>query len=155
MKLLRISVLLITTALAFSCAKPDAEPVTSTLATAEFFIPSDELPSLEQKALEGDIEANKRLHTYYAIYKADYWRGRFWLQIGAENGSPEAQYEFAKLLLSDLPVRDAETLEQDKERACFWLRRAIASKLPITEVYVSYLDKCRISKSNSKKRKKD
>jgi TPR repeat protein len=118
------------------------------IAGSEFYIPDNQMPELKRKALDGDINATGKLHAYFELYKYDEKQDRFWLQIGAENGSPEAQSEFAKFLLNDLVSRDNETLKQDHQRACFWFRKAIANGFPIKQIYDGYLKKCNIGDKN-------
>ena len=91
--------------------------------SAEIAIPrhkpevSAEIHALEQKALSGDRAAANRLaEVYMKISKVE---ERHWLEIGAENGDPVAQYN-----LADFILRKKEHSEAEHMRAMFWLGRS-------------------------------
>ncbi len=91
--------------------------------SAEIAIPrhnpdvSAEIQALEQKALSGDRAAANRLaEIYMKIGKVE---ERHWLEIGAENGDPVAQYN-----LADSILRKKDHSKAEHVRAMFWLGRS-------------------------------
>lgn len=76
-----------------------------------------ELKVLQDKGLQGDPEAARRLFLYYDLYKRDYKEGYFWKMIAAENGNPSGEYNYGFVLKDDPDPRN-------KKRAIFWLKRA-------------------------------
>jgi TPR repeat protein len=91
------------------------------------YIPKEELASLEQKALDGSIDAASKVLFYYMTSR-DLESGLeemlFWATISAENGSHVDQYHLADLLeLAASKKSDPRLLR----RSCYWLKRASES----------------------------
>jgi TPR repeat protein len=68
-------------------------------------------------ALQGNKKAALLLGKYYSEVKVDSELSEYWYRIGAQNGSPECQYELGQILLS----KDDEL---NNVRGNFWLRQA-------------------------------
>ena len=77
-----------------------------------------EIASCRIGALQGNRKAALLLGKYYSEIKVDNELSEYWYIVGAQNGSPECQYELGQILLR----KDSEL---DKVRGNFWLRQAI------------------------------
>lgn len=70
---------------------------------------------MKEKALSGDREAARNLALVYG--KVDFKSMQYWHLIGAENGDPVSQYNYAFWLLK-------KGGPQHRERAIFWLKES-------------------------------
>lgn len=80
-------------------------------------IPENDLPHLENEAIEGSPDAALRLHLYYEVAHVDLKKSLFWARIAAENGSPVGQYDLGLKLQNNPDSRS-------RKRGNFWLKRA-------------------------------
>ncbi|MBW8310840.1 MAG: hypothetical protein K0M64_02290 [Rhizobium sp.] len=98
----------------------DATPVArvgTSSGSIEVDAATQELARIEDEALAGDQRSAAHLQAIY--FKTDEALYLHWLEIGAENGDPAAQYNFAFELWEH-----GKASEQEKIRSKFWLARA-------------------------------
>jgi TPR repeat protein len=112
-----------------------------------FAIPSEELAVLKAKALGGDGESARKIAIYFNFYKYDALSGKYWLQISAEDG-----YELGQLNLAE-ELDDAENvyrseppdeIQRDKERACFWFKKAAENGAKADEIDADARKHCKL-----------
>ena len=99
------------------------DPVAAPAANAGFNevdVAAQELTRTEDEALAGDLRAAAQLQATY--FKTDEEQYLHWLEIGAENGDPVSQYNFAFELWAH-----GEASEQNQIRSKFWLGRAASA----------------------------
>jgi TPR repeat protein len=93
-----------------------------------------QLAELENRALNaGDGSAAWDVAHYFDRYKNDHQRASYWFQISAENGYDLGQYTFAVILdgMKDYnSPKSSDVISRDRERACFWLRKALSNDTP-------------------------
>ncbi|HWR59592.1 MAG TPA: hypothetical protein VN328_11955 [Thermodesulfovibrionales bacterium] len=82
-------------------------------------IPNEDIPAFEEKALDGDPEAARRLATFYMIRGQDA-PAVYWFTIAAENGSIIGQYNLGFALRNDPDPKN-------RRRAVYWLKRVAQS----------------------------
>jgi TPR repeat protein len=83
--------------------------------------PSD-IPKLEALAASGSADAAVRLSGYYLGFALNGERGRFWTEIGAENGDVRSMLSLANML--------SEGADRfSKIRAKFWYEKVVASRV--------------------------
>jgi TPR repeat protein len=89
------------------------------LVNVDYSLKEREISSLSLLALQGDGKAAERLVNYHLNRntRKDFKRARYWAQIGAENGEPEAQFMYFNFLL------DSKRIDE-QYRALFWLRES-------------------------------
>lgn len=73
---------------------------------------------MKGRALAGDMSAARNLALIYG--KIDFKAMQYWNLIGAENGDPISQYNYAFWLLE-------KGAKGQKERAIFWLKKSAES----------------------------
>jgi len=129
-----------------ACAQPNHTPPAGTATAAEYDLSKQELAILEKQALNGDNDAAGRLKEFYWVHEGDNVKGHFWVQIGAENGHPGAEVEYAYLLESTLPERSEEQRRIEMERSCFWFRKALSDGFPQGKINRGDLIRCGLSK---------
>ncbi len=83
-------------------------------------IPSNEIASVEEKALDGDPESANRLVSHYQMFAYDKKSALHWARIAAENGSLVGQYNLGFLLHDDPDPNN-------RRRAIYWLKRVSKS----------------------------
>jgi TPR repeat protein len=113
----------------------------------EFFIPPMELAELERKALDGDGESAERIARYFDFYVLDHKSARYWMQISAEDDYGLGQFNFAYMLdSSNSPPQgeDKEAVKLDRERACFWLKKAIGNRVKVEDIYSRFKSHCKL-----------
>jgi len=92
-----------------------------------FKISERDLPSMEQKALDGDGRIAGKLSLYFGGYLNDPEQQKYWLQVAAEDDLPGAEYEFGqRLYVEKNTLTPDKALGRDLSRACFWVKKAIA-----------------------------
>ena len=91
----------------------------------DFKISENEIIKLKKDALGGEPEAAFKLYQFYEIFNYDKKKAEYWARIAAENNNIKGQYSYAICLLSD-KYSDMDSLEIDqrKQRAIFWLKKA-------------------------------
>jgi TPR repeat protein len=82
-------------------------------------IDDKDIPIFEEKALDGDPEAARRLSTFHGI-RGERVQSIYWATIAAENGSVVGQYNLGFLLRDDPDPKN-------RRRAIYWLKRVSAS----------------------------
>ena len=83
-------------------------------------IDEKDLPSFEQKALDGNPESARRLSSFYDMVRNDRKQAVYWAMIAAENGSVVGQYNLGFLLRDDPDPKN-------RRRALYWLKRVSKS----------------------------
>ena len=84
-----------------------------------FILSADEIKQLEPKAIDGDLDAARRLVDYYRFIDYDNRSERLkWLRLLAESGSANDKYNLAFELLLD------STSLNDKQEGIIWLKEA-------------------------------
>lgn len=83
-------------------------------------IAEKDLPALEEKALDGNPEAARRLSSFYDMVRNDRKQAVYWATIAAENGSVVGQYNLGFLLRDDPDPNN-------RRRALYWLKRVSES----------------------------
>ena len=108
-----------------------AQPEETISANIDYTVSKADMAGLEVAAMEGDPGAALRLTNYFHFHVRNQKLLRRWSIIGAENGSPEAQYRAYQNLASSSSV-------DDQRRALFWLKQAVTngyqSAAPIYEI---------------------
>lgn len=82
------------------------------------YLTNSQIRQLSREALEGSNRAANRLSAFYYMLRINPELGSYWSRIGAENGEPESEYDYAMWIMRQhggLPCQ---------ERALFWLERA-------------------------------
>jgi hypothetical protein len=92
----------------------DAKPI---FGNASLVVKKGDIPTLRTKALDGSADAASRLSRYYGFVTLDHKAERYWAQIAAENGDPEAMYNYAIILTE-------YNRAEDNRRALFWMKKA-------------------------------
>jgi hypothetical protein len=87
------------------------KPVVGIMTIAE-----KDIPTIGEKAIDGDPEAAQRLCSFYHL-RGDRTQAIYWATIAAENGSVAGQYNLGFLLRDDPDPRN-------QRRARYWLKRA-------------------------------
>jgi TPR repeat protein len=83
-------------------------------------IPEAEFATAERQALDGSVEAARRLYYHYEIGEPDGYAGPdslFWITVAAQNGGIVPRYLLGRTLSAAADARR-------KRRARFWLRQA-------------------------------
>lgn len=90
----------------------------SDLATVSYGLSKQEIAEHSQKAMAGSPDAALSLTNFYWMAgRRNLVKARYWALVGAENGSPEAQFRaWQSLRISK------DTLEQ--RRALYWLQKS-------------------------------
>lgn len=105
-----VQVLLVALTVSVSSAEINAQELRTPMAGQQCAV-----DCMKEKALSGDREAARNLALVYG--KVDFKSMQYWHLIGAENGDPVSQYNYAFWLLE-------KGGPQHRERAIFWLKKA-------------------------------
>lgn len=79
-----------------------------------FFLDSNSLQTLSEKAKAGDAESAFKIYQYYTFSNLDISLSNHWLEMAAKLGHPVAQYNLAVLFEQ----------KDDKENATLWGKKA-------------------------------
>ncbi len=109
-------------ALVFAIMAPvaRAQEDTAVLANIDYSLSKEEFDRLAVSALEGAPADAQRIVEFFVFSRRDQKKAEHWARIGAENGSPESQFQMFQILSVSKKV-------DDHRRALFWLKKSAES----------------------------
>ena len=112
------AIILIVAAILFYPASSAGQAPKPTTGLGAFYLTHTQIRQLSREALEGSNKAADRLSGFYYLLRPNTRLGTYWARIGAENGEPESQYDYAMWIMHQNRSLACQ------ERALFWLEKA-------------------------------